>query len=33
VNFIPKAGHLVAFEQAEAFNAILKAWLAQPMLR
>jgi pimeloyl-ACP methyl ester carboxylesterase len=33
VNFIPKAGHLVAFEQAEAFNAILKAWLAQPTLR
>lgn len=26
---IPKAGHLVAFEQAEAFNAALGTWLSQ----
>lgn len=25
---IPKAGHLVAFEQAEAFNGALREWLA-----
>lgn len=33
VRFIPKAGHLVAFEQPEAFNAALRGWLAQPLLQ
>jgi len=33
VRFIPKAGHLVAFEKPEAFNEALKGWLAQPSLQ
>jgi pimeloyl-ACP methyl ester carboxylesterase len=28
LNFIPKAGHLVAFEQAAAFNEVVRNWLA-----
>lgn len=28
LKIIPKAGHLVPFEQADAFNEVLKAWLA-----
>ncbi len=30
LQLIPKAGHLVAFEQADAFNQALNDWLAQP---
>ena len=29
LHVIPDAGHLVAYEQAEAFNAILRDWLEQ----
>src|SRR5664279_777621 len=28
LNLIPKAGHLVAFEQAAAFNEVVRNWLA-----
>jgi len=28
LNFIPRAGHLVAFEQAAAFNEVVRNWLA-----
>lgn len=28
LNFIPKAGHLVAFDQAAAFNEVVRNWLA-----
>jgi pimeloyl-ACP methyl ester carboxylesterase len=28
LNLIPKAGHLVAFEQAAAFNEVVRDWLA-----
>lgn len=28
LNFIPKAGHLVAFERAAAFNEVVRNWLA-----
>ena len=28
LDFIPKAGHLVAFEQAAAFNEVVRNWLA-----
>lgn len=28
LNLIPKAGHLVAFEQAAAFNEVIRNWLA-----
>jgi pimeloyl-ACP methyl ester carboxylesterase len=28
LKLIPKAGHLVAFERAEAFNEALREWLA-----
>jgi pimeloyl-ACP methyl ester carboxylesterase len=28
LNFIPKAGHLVAIEQAAAFNEVVRNWLA-----
>jgi len=29
LKLIPKAGHLVAFEQAEVFNEVLRDWLTQ----
>jgi pimeloyl-ACP methyl ester carboxylesterase len=28
LNFIPRAGHLVAYEQAAAFNEVVRNWLA-----
>lgn len=31
LDLIPGAGHLVAFEAPEAFNALLKAWLAKAL--
>ena len=32
LNVIPRAGHLVAFEQPDAFNRVLKEWLNRPDL-